>query len=73
MGGGRFAAGAAWRALRVGREGLIADRERVVQQRLNGAFACLRRAARVSFSRGRADGDDVSGMDELLSVHGHST
>ena len=35
--------------------------------------ACPRRAARVSFSRGRADGNDASGMDELLSVHGHST
>ena len=35
--------------------------------------ACPRRAAHVSFSRGRADGNNASGMDELLSVHGHST
>jgi hypothetical protein len=35
--------------------------------------ACPRRAAHVSFSRGRADGNNASGMDELLSIHGHST
>ena len=35
--------------------------------------ACPRCAARVSFSRGRADGNNASGMDEFQSVHGHST
>ena len=35
--------------------------------------ACPRRAARVSFSRGRADGNYTSGVDEFQSIHGHST
>ena len=35
--------------------------------------ACPRRAARVFFSRGRADGDDASGADCLKASAGYST